>query len=398
MPPAIRVPTRPALQTWASIQLSHALATSPKAFDDNDVHLVPLLMFVQRLARLLKTYSSGQELSLDIIFHALVLEFGSHPDWLMMLSMAFEMRAIVLVLDGIDEAAGRRDDIQKLVLNVLATMGQRVVTTSRPEGVDLSRFKETLVIVGLQPLDENQAQQAINQQMQMQSTGRELSKNLLDFQRIRKGHDQIWMHEAFESDEMRERVEALASPDRFRLADPPEDAHRDVDGKAYDAEMRQHCADGTRVIQRREGEVKSTYWKQLNRQLEPVLAGLDGVVERCTTEVSTEEIERAVDQVLRRGSETSPSGVLQTVASRLCLVARDEKTLPSLLVEIIRDRTDELYEAVEALLPTLRVVMAAVLRKAGLDPGKVVAKLDSGEEIKALTLAPGLKDPVNCRV
>ena len=355
-------------------------------------------MFVQRLARLLKTYSSGQELSLDIIFHALVLEFGSHPDWLMMLSMAFEMRAIVLVLDGIDEAAGRRYDIQKLVLNVLATMGQRVVTTSRPEGVDLSRFKETLVIVGLQPLDENQAQQAINQQMQMQSTGREFSKNLLDFQRIRKGHDQIWMHEAFESDEMRERVEALASPDRFRLADPPEDAHRDVDGKAYDAEMRQHCADGTRVIQRREGEVKSTYWKQLNRQLEPVLAGLDGVVERCTTEVSTEDIERAVDQVLRRGSETSPSGVLQTVASRLCLVARDEKTLPSLLVEIIRDRTDELYEAVEALLPTLRVVMAAVLRKAGLDPGKVVAKLDSGEEIKALTLAPGLKDPVNCRV
>ena len=128
------------------------------------------------------------------------------------------------------------------------------------------------------------------------------------------------------------------------------------------------------------------------------MAGLDGVVERCTTEVSTEEIERAVDQVLRRGSETSPSGVLQTVASRLCLVARDEKTLPSLLVEIIRDRTDELYEAVEALLPTFRVVMAAVLRKAGLDPGKVVAKLDSGEEIKALTLAPGLKDPVNCRV
>eukprot|EP00966_Prymnesium_polylepis_P107311 2484449-Prymnesium_polylepis.1 len=170
-------------------------------------------MFVQRLARLLKTYSSGQELSLDIIFHSLVLEFGSHPDWLMMLSMAFEIRAIVLVLDGIDEAAGRRDDIQKLVLNVLVRMGQRVVTTSRPEGVDLSRFKETFVIVGLQPLDEKQAQQAINQQMQMQSTGREFSKNLLDFHRIRKGHDQIWMHEAFESDEMRERVEALASPD-----------------------------------------------------------------------------------------------------------------------------------------------------------------------------------------
>ena len=37
----------------------------------------------------------------------------------MMLTMAFEMRAVVLVLDGIDEASGRRDDIQDLVLNVL---------------------------------------------------------------------------------------------------------------------------------------------------------------------------------------------------------------------------------------------------------------------------------------
>jgi hypothetical protein len=60
-------------------------------------------------------------------------------------------------------------------------------------------------------------------------------------------------------------------------------------------------------------------------------------------------------------------------------------------------RTDELYEAVEPLLPTFRVVMAAVLRKVGMDPDKVVAELDSGEQIKALTLASGLKDPVSCR-
>eukprot|EP00966_Prymnesium_polylepis_P195198 4524838-Prymnesium_polylepis.1 len=41
--------------------------------------------------------------------------------------------------------------------------------------------------------------------------------------------------------------------------------------------------------------------------------------------------------------------------------------------------------------------MAAVLRKVGMDPDKVVAELDSGEQIKALTLASGLKDPVSCR-
>ena len=320
--------TCPALQTWASIQLSHALATLPKASDDIDVHLVPLLLFVQRLARLLKTYSSRQGLSLNVIFHYLVLEYGRKPDWLIMLAMAFEMRAIVLVLDGIDEAAGRRDDIQELVLDVLVRMGQRVVTTSRPEGVELSRLKNTFVIIGLQPLNDEQARQAIDQQMQMQTVGREFSKNLLDFQRIRKGHDEIWMHKAFENDEMRERVERLASPDSFRLADAPENAHRDADGSAYNPKMRQHCADGTRVIQKREGEPKSTYWKQLVKQLEPVLSDLDVLVERSTTKMDTEDIERAVDQVLRRGSGTSPPGLLQTVASRLCLVARDEKTLP----------------------------------------------------------------------
>ena len=70
----------------------------------------------------------------------------------MMLTMAFEMRAVVLVLDGIDEASGRRDDIQDLVLNVLVRMGQRLITTSRPEGVKLERFKATFVIISLEPL------------------------------------------------------------------------------------------------------------------------------------------------------------------------------------------------------------------------------------------------------
>ena len=42
--------------------------------------------------------------------------------------------------------------------------------------------------------------------------------------------------------------------------------------------------------------------------------------------------------------------------------------------------------------------MAAALRKAGIDPDKVVITLESGEEIKALTLASGLKDPVRAEV
>ena len=104
----------------------------------------------------------------------------------MMLTMAFEMRAVVLVLYGIDEASDRLDDIQDLVLNVLVRMGQRLITTSRPEGVTLERFKSTFVIISLKPLSEEQAKKAIDQQMQELQTGREFSYNLLQFLSIRK--------------------------------------------------------------------------------------------------------------------------------------------------------------------------------------------------------------------
>eukprot|EP00966_Prymnesium_polylepis_P052845 1223885-Prymnesium_polylepis.1 len=137
--------------------------------------------------------------------------------------------------------------------------------------------------------------------------------------------------------------------------------------------MRQRCADGSRVVQLREGPARSTYWKELNLLLKPVLSDLDGVLEHSAADASTENITRTVEQALQSSSGRSggDESILKTVASRLCLVARDEKTLPSSLVEIVRKRTDELYEAVEALLPTFRVVMAAVLRKAGMDPDKI---------------------------
>ena len=317
----------------------------------------------------------------------------------MMLTMAFEIRAVVLALDGIDEASGWRDYIQKLVLDVIVRMGQRLIATSRPEGVSLKHFQDTFVIIGLKPLDEKQAQDAINQQMQLLKTGREFSQNLLEFQRVRKEHDRIWMQEAFQNDEERARVEALSSPDCFRLASPPPGAHEDADGKVYDPTMRQHCADGSRVIQQRQGAVRSTYWKELDKLLEPILHNLDDVVDGLPKQATGEELETAVHKVLMgHAGSAPPLSLLKTVAGRLCLVAHSKNTAPSSLAKVIRARTDELYEAVEELQPLFTLVMAAALRAAGVDPNKVVVTLESGEEIKALTLAPGLKDPVRADV
>ena len=347
---------RHALQTWSSYQLGHSLATLLAEISTHGVNSVPLLVFVQRLASLLKTYVGGQQLSLNIIFHYLVLQYGTKPEWLMMLTMAFEMRAVVLVLDGIDEASGRRDDIQDLVLNVLVRMGQRLITTSRPEGVKLERFKATFVIISLEPLSEEQAKKAIDQQMQELQTGQEFSYNLLQFLSIRKEHDRIWRTEAFRTDEERSKVEALLAPDRFLVADPAADAHKDADGKVYDPLMRQYCTEGSRVIQLRQDTVRSSYWKELTVVLEPVLGELDGVLKHLGEQVTDEALKMAVGDMLVHRSTSPPPQLLNTVASRLCLVARGEKIMPSILAGVIRARTDELYEAVEDLQPLFKLV------------------------------------------
>ena len=66
-------------------------------------------------------------------------------------------KVIIVELDGVDEAAGMRKEVEKLVLQTLVRMGQRVVVSSRPEGVDLRRYDEAhFVIMNLRPLDDEQ--------------------------------------------------------------------------------------------------------------------------------------------------------------------------------------------------------------------------------------------------
>ena len=65
----------------------------------------------------------------------------------LMLLQAYEMRAVIILLDGVDEAAGLRDIVEAFVHYELVPSGNRLVVTSRPEGVDLDDFNpdETLI-------------------------------------------------------------------------------------------------------------------------------------------------------------------------------------------------------------------------------------------------------------
>ena len=58
-----------------------------------------------------------------------------YETWRKMLSQASEMRALVVLIDGVDEAAGLRDVIEAFIHGELVPSGNRVLVTSRPEGV-----------------------------------------------------------------------------------------------------------------------------------------------------------------------------------------------------------------------------------------------------------------------
>ena len=78
-----------------------------------------------------------------------------------MLQQAWEMRALVILVDGVDEAAGLRSHVEEFVHYELVTSGNRLVVTSRPEGVDLDDYKTRFVVMNLKELSQEQQRNVI---------------------------------------------------------------------------------------------------------------------------------------------------------------------------------------------------------------------------------------------
>eukprot|EP00966_Prymnesium_polylepis_P150909 3486004-Prymnesium_polylepis.1 len=56
---------------------------------------------------------------------------------LAMLEQLLSMRGLILLIDGVDEAADLREIVEDYVIRELVPAGQPVLVTSRPEGVRL---------------------------------------------------------------------------------------------------------------------------------------------------------------------------------------------------------------------------------------------------------------------
>jgi len=316
-----------------------------------------------------------------------------------MLTMALQMRTLVVVLDGIDEAAGRRATISRFIREVLVPSGLRIVCTSRPEGVELADFKPRFVILDLKPLNDKQQQQAIDFQLEQNPFGKAFAEHLMAFSTIRQEHDRVYREEAFPSAEERDRIEGFKVPN-LQFIDGVETGDRDP-------EVRQKTASGAFVAVSSEPEPRSKYLQEPCGVLTPkTLDAIDAALAKLPSDATEEVIKEAVLQVLGgRDAESPPVKVAQKLAllvlkrrkaldpsaapptskamQRSLAYLREHvpQTTAATLWPVIVARTDQFYETIEGLLPVFLKAMHELADKVGMDRNDLV-------------LAESLKDPV----
>ena len=419
-------------KTWSAVQLVHELAqqaggrASPvapggepageraagvRAGEPAGVPMVPVIIFVQRFQRMLMEQPADATLDVRVVLQYFAREYREHPqrgDFLNLLAMAIEMRTLVLVLDGIDEAARLKDNISRLVREHLVPMGIRLLCTSRPEGVNREDFRAHFVILDLKPLSDEQQKEAISRQLDEHPLGKAFSEHLLAFVAIRKGHDEIYQG-VFNTVHRRRAIESFLVPNRFELQPPQLD---DAGIARLDPQMRQHNTDGT-VAALHTGPPRSRYLADLSAYLAPaLLEAVDQAVESLGARPTDEAVLEAASAAIGGfgGSEAHAK-----VAAKLGLLAAHRRALVpgferlralptpsddeartlalhplsavsetrvSALWPVLVSRTDQIYVVCEQHEKPFQAALRALVTQLGLDPAA------------SITFASGLKDPV----
>ena len=382
--------------------------------------LTPCVLYVQQLARemrrhaaangggalpttrLLQLYlaAEAREGALDAATHAMLLQL-------------FEMRALILLVDGVDEAADLKEIIEDYVTRELVREGHPLVVTSRPEGVRLRLYARDFVVMNLQPLTQQQQGAAI----QMQLRGSEFFERLSKFSAIRTRHDDVYTADAFPVAADREALERFALPDLLVLGP----------GLGFDPKMRNRNRDAG-PIARRAGAPVSAQLTALSAALTPAaLAAVDAALAAPSPESLADghahlaamlgaalprlppaqlEVCVRLAELLRArrqpgGGSLEPPGAEGRRGSKRARGQEETPeaqggheavTAPPLLsaAELWREivaRTDEVYEVAEEAAPRFEAAVRALFRSLGEDPE---ARVGAGKAFR-----PGaMKDPV----
>ena len=107
-----------------------------------------------------------------------------------MLLQLFESRSLILLIDGIDEAASLKTTVEDYITKTLVPAGHQVIVTSRPVGVRMRSYKN-FVVINLTKLSQEQQNNAISTQLKES----QFYYHLSSFSRIRKDHDKKYTGE-----------------------------------------------------------------------------------------------------------------------------------------------------------------------------------------------------------
>jgi len=210
-------------KTWMVKQCLFLLADALAGENAGEgIRLVPVIVFVQRIVRLLREHGDDPTSLLQdpegLLRWYIGNEFIDRKEEKSLLLLAYEMRACVILVDGVDEAAGLREVVEAFVHYELVTSGCRVVITSRPEGVDLDDYKARFVIMNLLELSQEQQRNVI----QMQLQGNLFFEHLVNIGECRKYLDDKY-RELFRSEALRNEVEKLGDEKEEKSAEGKEE-------------------------------------------------------------------------------------------------------------------------------------------------------------------------------
>ena len=177
-------------KTWMCKQAVWMLAERLQSTNQwKGVRLVPLVMFVQQIIYILRDAKAGTEERGRALFDKYVQHVHTkHAD---MLKQSWDLRALIIILDGVDEAAGMRPLIEDFVLNGMVASGNRVMITSRIEGIaNLEPYQAcNFSVLDLKELTNEQQRAVIRTQMD----GNEFFDHLLALGELRRGMEAAYL-------------------------------------------------------------------------------------------------------------------------------------------------------------------------------------------------------------
>lgn len=176
-------------KSWTIRQLMYLLATAPQSGASPSAKFIPLVIYVQQLATLIRKQHLGSLKSRTnmVEFYIRFKYERQNPAWCKLLLQAFRMHTLIIAFDGVDEAADLRDTIQEYLVQ-LVKHGHRFVVTSRPEGVTKKLYTTDFAILELCALTLEQQDQAIRKQLD----NNEFYNHLKDFSDARREQDKMY--------------------------------------------------------------------------------------------------------------------------------------------------------------------------------------------------------------